>query len=72
MNLWMNLVDTLHNVRYWAEVLCCTNLTHLCDLEVKVMNFEIIRFFSTFLSRKQLRQIVGQTSISLVTLNCGS
>ena len=43
MNLWMNLVDTLHNVRYWAEVLGCTNLTHLCDLEVKVMNFEILR-----------------------------
>ena len=29
-------------------------------------------FFSTFLSRKQLRQIAGQTSISLVTLNCGT
>ena len=78
MNLWMNLVDTLPDVRYWSEVLCYTILTHLCDLEVKVTNFEILRLSfwlkccATFLSRKQLRQVVGQTSISLVTLSCGS
>ena len=36
------------------------------------LKFLVKFFFSTFLSRKQLRQIVGQTSISLVTLNCGS
>ena len=50
MNLWMNLVDTLPDVRYWSEVLCWTILTHLCDLEVKVKSFEILlKFFSTFL-----------------------
>ena len=41
MNLRMNLVDTLPDVRYWSVVLCCTILTHLCDPEVKVTNFEI-------------------------------
>ena len=35
----MDLVDTLPIVRYWSVVLCCTILTHLRDLEVKVMDF---------------------------------
>ena len=42
-NLWMDLVDTLLDVRYWPEVLCytCIIMTHISDLEVKVMDFEI-------------------------------
>ena len=36
MNFWMNLVASLPDVRYWSEVSCCT-------IEVKVMNFEILR-----------------------------
>ena len=32
-------VDTLHVGRYWSEVLCCTIMTHLSDLEVKVIDF---------------------------------
>ena len=42
LNLWMDLVDTLPDVRYWSEVLCCTIMTHIGDLEVKVTDFEIL------------------------------
>ena len=37
----MDLVDTLPDVRYWSEVLCCTITTHIG--EVKVTDFEILR-----------------------------
>ena len=42
LNLWMDLVDTLPDVRYWSEVLCCTIMTHIGDLQVKVTDFEIL------------------------------
>ena len=42
LNPWMDLLDTLPDVRYWSEVLCCTIMTHISDLEVKVMDFEIL------------------------------
>ena len=44
LNLWMDLVDIVPDVRYWSEVLCCTILTHISDLEVKVKvtSFEIL------------------------------
>ena len=35
LKLLMDQVDTLHVGRYWSEVLCCTIMTHLGDLEVK-------------------------------------
>ena len=38
----MDQVDTLHVGRYWSEVFCCTIMTHLCDLEFKVTDFEIL------------------------------
>ena len=41
LQLWMDQVDTLHVGRYWSEVLCCTIMTHLGDLEVKVRDLEI-------------------------------
>ena len=31
LNPWMDLVDTLPDVRYWSEVLCCTIMTHISD-----------------------------------------
>ena len=37
----MDLVDTLHVARYWSECLCYTLMTRLCDLQVKVINFEL-------------------------------
>ena len=40
----MDLVDTLPDVRYWSEVLCCTITIHMNDLEIKVTDFEILRF----------------------------
>ena len=40
--MWMDLVDTLPDVRYWSEVLCCTITTHIDDLKVKVTVFEIL------------------------------
>ena len=42
LKLWMDQVDTLHAGRYWSEVLCCTVMTHLGDLEVKVTDLEIL------------------------------
>ena len=42
LNLWMDLVDTLPDVRYWSEVLYCTITTHIDDLEVNVTDFEIL------------------------------
>ena len=36
LNPWMELVDTLPDVRYRSEVLCCTITTHIGDPEVKV------------------------------------
>ena len=42
LNPWMDLVDTLPDVRYWSEVLCCTIMTHINDLVVKVTDFEIL------------------------------
>ena len=43
------------DVRYWSEVLCCTIITNISDLEIKVKDFEILpqsfwlKFFSIFL-----------------------
>ena len=41
LKLWMDQVDTLHVGRYWSDVLCCTIMTHLGDLEVKFTDLEI-------------------------------
>ena len=32
LNPWMDLVDTLPDISYWFEVLCCTITTHISDL----------------------------------------
>ena len=42
LKLWIDQVDTLHVGRCWSEVLCCTIMTHLGDLEVKVTDLEIL------------------------------
>ena len=36
----MDQVDTLHDGRYWSEVLCGTITTHLGDHEVKVTDLK--------------------------------
>ena len=41
LKLKLDLVDTLPDVRYWSEVLCCTIIIHISDLEIKVTDFEI-------------------------------
>ena len=49
----MDQVDTLHGDRYWSEVLYCTIMTHLDDLEVKVTgltNFVLKFFVNVFMS----------------------
>ena len=38
----MDQVDTLHVGRYWSEVLCCTIMTHLGDIEVQVTDLDIL------------------------------
>ena len=40
-NMKMDEVYSLPVGRYWSEVLCCTIKTHLGDLEVKVMDFNL-------------------------------
>ena len=42
LNPWMDLVDTLPDVRYWSEVLCYVITTHISDLEIKVTELEIL------------------------------
>ena len=42
LKLLMDQVDTLHVGTYWSDVLFCTIMTHLGDLEVKVMDLEIL------------------------------
>ena len=37
----MDLVDTLPVVQYWSEVLYSTIITHLRNLQVKIIDFEI-------------------------------
>ena len=46
LNFKMDLVDTLHVARYWSEVLCYTLMTRLCDLQVKVIDFELSFYVS--------------------------
>ena len=38
----MKIDHTCPDARYWSEVLCCTIPTHMSDLQVKVMDFEIL------------------------------
>ena len=40
LNFLIDQVDTLHVGAYWSEVLSCTMMNHLGDLEVKVTDFE--------------------------------
>ena len=42
LKLMMDPVDTLHVGLYWSDVLFCTIMTHLGDLEVKVTDLEIL------------------------------
>ena len=44
----MDQVVTLHVGRYWSEVLFCTIMTHLDDLEVKVKVTELEIFCLIF------------------------
>ena len=44
LKLLMDQVNTLHVGRYWSEMLCCTIMTHLGDLEVKGTDLEILCF----------------------------
>ena len=63
LKLWMDQVDTLHVGRYWSEVLCCTIMTHLGDLEVKVTDLEIflLKFLvKVFISLYLLKLLMDQ------------
>ena len=40
LNLLIYLADALPDVRYWSEVVCCTILTHLIELDLT--DFEIL------------------------------
>ena len=64
LKLWMDQVDTLHVGRYWSEVLCCTIMTHLGDLEVKVTDLErnfLLKFLvKVFISLYLLKLLMDQ------------
>ena len=62
----MDQVDTLHVGRYWSEVLCCTIMTHLGDLEVKVTELKFL--VKVFLSLYLLKLLMDQVD----TLHVGS
>ena len=36
----MKVVHMCPDIKYWSVVLCCTILTHMNDLEVKVTDLE--------------------------------
>ena len=38
--MFMDQVDALHVDRYWSQIVCCTIMTHLDDLEVKVTDLK--------------------------------
>ena len=42
LNFFMDPVYTLRVDRYWSKVLFCTIMTHLGDLEVKVMDLDTL------------------------------
>ena len=63
LNLWIELVDTFPDVRYWSKVLCCTIMAHIGDLEVKVMDFEILCF-------KFLVKVFGSLSSEALDGSC--
>ena len=48
LNMLMDQVDTLHDGRYWSEVLCGTITTHLGNLEVKVTDLELFYVISLY------------------------
>ena len=64
LNVSLDQVDNLHVDRYWSEVLCCTIMTHLGDLEVKVTDLTnfvlkfLVKFFvSLYLLNVYLDQV---------------
>ena len=45
LNPWLDRVYTLPDVRYWSAVLCCTIMTNIGDLEVKVRDYVFLSCF---------------------------
>ena len=70
LKLLMDQVDTLHVGTYWSDVLFCTIMTHLGDLEVKVMDLEIVLEFlvKVFISLYLLKLLMDQVD----TLHVGT
>ena len=56
LKLWMDQVDTLHVGRYWSEVLCCTIMTHLGDLD-GLLKFLVKVFISLYLLKLLMDQV---------------
>ena len=38
----MDEVDTLHVGKYWSEILCCTIMTQMGDLDIKVKDMKFL------------------------------
>ena len=65
LNMLRDQVDTLHVGRYWSEVLCCTIMTHLGDLEVKVTdllrNFVLEFLVKVFIKSISFKYVEGSS-----------
>ena len=61
LNMLMDQGDTstLHVDGYWSEVLSCTIMTHLGDLEVKFMDFCVEVYGYSFYKAISLKHITG-------------
>ena len=55
----LNMLSTLHVDGYWSEVLSCTIMTHLGDLEVKFMDFCVEVYGYSFYKAISLKHITG-------------
>ena len=75
LNMLMDQVDnmhvvrkliTLHVVRYWSEVLCCTMAPHLCDLEVKVKDLKFyVKVFGLIFMPPTSNKLRGHIGLGL-------
>ena len=56
LNLWMDLVDTIPDVRYWSKILNCyiPTLHLLTDFEVKVTDLEFFMINEMSISHKSV------------------
>ena len=67
----MEVIHTCPNVRYWSEVLYCTVLTHMNDVEVKAVDLEKKLFkFLVKVFRGSCKSVSGELCCPSTALIC--